>query len=110
MNTIYGHLQFNLFFKELFIMTDNGIQYKGKEYLWNDVQKIKRTIGSYAVNLCYPGAKIYLNDKKKIWINGRIFRKAGDKLHFKPSGFLTGESKTFSEFIELMKQKGKMIT
>jgi hypothetical protein len=110
MTTIYGHRQLNLFFKELFEMTDDGIKYKGKKYLWDDIQKVKRAPGSYAVNLCYPGAKIYLNDGKKIWINGRLFTKAGEKPHFKVLAFFTGESETFSEFLELMKRKGKIDT
>lgn len=113
MNTIYGHRQFNLFFKELFEMTDNGIKYKGKEYLWNDIKEIKRAPGSYAVNLLYPGIKIYLNDNKTIWINGRVFTKAGEKPHFNTLGmsFFTGESEAFLEFLELLEKKiSKQIT
>jgi len=72
MTTTYGHRQLNLFFKALFEVTDNGIKYKGKEYSWGNIKKIEIT---HAVNLCYPRAKIYLNDGGKIWINGRVFTK-----------------------------------
>jgi len=105
MNTIYGHRHLIWFFKELFEMTDRGIKYKGKEYSWDDIQKIKRAPGSYAINLCYPGAIIYLNDGKKIWLNGRVFTKAGEKPKFNIWSFLSGESREFIELFEFIKQK-----
>lgn len=105
MNIIYGHRHLNWFFKELFEMTDKGIKYKGKEYSWDNIQKIKRAPGSYSVNLCYPGAIIYLDDGRKIWINGRVFTRAGEKPKFKTWSFISGESQAFLDFLELIEQK-----
>jgi hypothetical protein len=46
-----------------------------------NIQKIKLAPGSFSVNLCYAGVIIYLDDRKKIWINGRVFTKAEEKPH-----------------------------
>src|SRR4030042_4562572 len=110
MNTIYGHQHLSFFFKEIFECTDAGINYKGKEYSWNDIAQLKRSSGSYAINLCYPGAKIYLSDGRKIRINGRVFTKAGEKPRFKVSSFISGESTAFVEFLDYIKGKINIFT
>lgn len=108
--TIYGHLNLNCFFKELFALTDNGIIYKGKEYKWNEIQKIDRSFGSVLLTLFmygrrYPGATIYLSDGKKIRINGRVFTAKGEKPNFGAEGFITSESKAFNQVIDIIENR-----
>src|SRR5574340_1112042 len=108
--TIYGHLNLNCFFNELFVLTDNGIIYKGKEYRWNEIQKIDRSFGAALLTLFmygrrYPGATSYLNDGKKIRINGRVFTAKDEKPKFGAEGFITSESKAFNQVIEIIQKK-----
>jgi hypothetical protein len=110
MNTIYGHQHLFFFFREIFECSDAGISYKGREYSWNDIARIKRCSGSYAANFCYPGVKIYFKDGRNLWINGRVFTKAGQRPKFKISSFISGESIAFIEFLEYMKRKTDKFT
>jgi len=108
--TIYGHLNLNCFFKEVFALTETGIIYRGKEYKWNEIQKIDRSFGSVLLTLFmygrrYPGATIYLKDGTKIRINGRIFTTKGEKPKFGAEGFMTSESKAFNEVIEIIENR-----
>ena len=108
--TIYGHLNLNCFFKEVFALTETGIIYEGKEYKWNEIQKIDRSFGSVLLTLFmygrrYPSATINLKDGTKIRINGRIFTTKGEKPKFGAEGFITSESKAFNDVIETIETK-----
>jgi hypothetical protein len=100
MNTFYGHQHLIFFFIKRFECAEDGIIFRGKKYVWNDITKISRCSGSLSINLCYPGAEIHFNDGKKIRINGRVFTKKGERPKFNIFSFVTGESKTFTEFLD----------
>lgn len=107
--TIYGHLNLNCFFKELFAVTETGIIYKGNEYKWNEIQKIERGFGSALLTLLmygrrYPGATIFLNNGIKIRINGRVFTAKGEKPKFGGEGFITSESTAFNDVIGIIEK------
>jgi hypothetical protein len=108
--TIYGHLNLNCFFKELFALTDDGIIYKGNEYKWKDIQKIERSFGSLPLTLLmygrrYPGATIYLNNGQKIRLNGRVFTAKGERPNFGAEGFITSESTAFNQVIDIIEKR-----
>ncbi len=77
---IYGHLHLNCFFVTLLELTDSGIIYKGKQYSWCDIVKIKHTYDSVLLTILmyghkYPDATVTLKDGSKRRINGRVLRK-----------------------------------
>jgi hypothetical protein len=110
MTDTYGHLHLGCIFREVFKISDNGIIYKGKKYEWKDINKISRSFGSFLFTLFmyarkYSGATVFLNDGRKIRMNARVFTKAGETPRFDVSGFVTGESRAFSEVIDFISRK-----
>lgn len=77
----YGHKHFGLFYKRFLEVTDSGFKYRGKNYIWADIKSISR-FESYLVTFFfyqwgYPLAIIYLSNKKKIYLYGRILQEEG---------------------------------
>jgi hypothetical protein len=108
--TIYGHLHLNCFFVNLLELTDSGLIYKGKQYSWSDIVKIKRTYDSMILTILmygrkYPGATIILKDGSKIRINCRVFTRKGESIKVGFAGFFTQESKAFTEFMQTIENK-----
>ena len=110
MTETYGHRQLGFLFRELFQTSDDGITYKGKKYDWKDIVAISHGFGSLLRTLFMygrrqEGATISLNDGEKIRINARVFTKAGESPKFDTAGFVTGESRAFTEVLDLLSRK-----
>jgi hypothetical protein len=110
MTETYGHQHLGFLFRELCQTSDEGITYKGKKYEWKDIDGISRGFGSLVRTLFMYGRRqegmtVCLKDGKKIRINTRVFTKAGQSPKFDTSGFVTGESRAFTEFADLLSRK-----
>jgi len=110
MTETYGHQHLGFLFRELLEVSDEGITYKGKNYKWDEITGMSRGFGSLLMTLFmygrrYEGITISLSDGQKIRINARIFTKAGKSPEFDVSGFVTGESKAFSEVVTQISQR-----
>ena len=67
---VYGHNQLNLFFVPLLKIQDDGFIFKGKNYSWNDVQRVLvwepfPDLGAIFGTGATPRATIILSDGKK---------------------------------------------
>lgn len=103
---VYGHRQLSIFFVPLLETDADGFRYKGKAYGWNDVEKVSvwdsewhKLLGYPA---CIPRARIRLQDRTVIKLNGRSLEKKGVKTKV---GFSSNKSNAFDELLALFRME-----
>jgi hypothetical protein len=83
---IFGHKHFGLFYKRILEVSDRGFKYRRQNYLWKDIKRVSRhetflhTLFFYQYG--YPLSIIYLNNGKKIYLQGRILHEEGKRIEF----------------------------
>ena len=100
----YGNRQLNLFYKPLVAILEDGFQFKGKKYSWDDVKEIMvwdPPLGLFwGVPFGWARASILLKDGKKIRFHGRLIERKGHKSKL---GHLSNKNDVFDELLSLFK-------
>lgn len=100
---IYGNRQLSVFFLPVVETRANGFIFKGKQYIWTDVERIEVWEGARFPMRALPTvpmALIWLRDGKTIGIKSVAFEKKGEPL-------MNGYSSAFDELIALFKANRK---
>lgn len=104
---IYGHWHFGIKFIKKIEIVDSGFIFKNKEYEWEEVEKVcmfkfpRMPFVWFAIPF-QSIIRIYLNDKRKIQLQSRVF---GTEDQRPKAGFWNGITTEFSKFEELIKNQ-----
>lgn len=100
---IYGKRQLSVFFSPVVETRTNGFIFKGRQYIWTDVERIEVWEGArfpMRAMPTVPMALIWLRDGKAISIKSVAFEKKGEPLK-------DGYSSAFDELIALLRANSK---
>lgn len=102
---VYGHRQLSIFFIPLLETGASGFKYRGRDYGWNDVEKVSVWDSEwhklFGYPACMPRARIRLRDGEVIKLNGRALEKKGVKPKV---GFSSNKSDAFDELLVLFRR------
>jgi hypothetical protein len=102
----FGHRHFGIYFKPKLSLYSDGLEYRGRRYVWSDVEFVDvHDPGRLSFLAGYPGGiprmRIRLKDGSVIRINGRSLEKRGTKPRV---GFWTSRSDAFEELVMVLKR------
>lgn len=109
---VYGYNRWFLRFEKLIETNPSGFVYEGRQYSWNDIERVDRVHRSFITNLFVlligpiaSTAYVHLRDGRYIYLHGTSLAREGETPRLGFRGCLRGESGAYRELVSLMESK-----